>query len=145
MFDGHGFIKPSRTPRLSVRSKGMSQRPLTLWLGASALLVAGAFNLVTFVTGVFMLLSDFDESTTVVLLVALLLTAIFLVALPVWAGLAVLQRSASAAVWAVLYVVAQLLTAFLNIDPVQYFIFAIALTAAILLWIPGTRAYSRGP
>nr|RZI36037.1 hypothetical protein BJQ95_01570 [Cryobacterium sp. SO1] len=86
-----------------------------------------------------MLLSDFDESTTVVLLVALSLTAIFLVVLPVWTGIAVLQRSAFAAVWAVLFFVAQFLMAFLNIDPVQYVISAIALTAVVLLWIPATR------
>ena len=143
MFNRQGFMKPSWT-RLDVPSKRMSKRPLALWLGASALLVAGAFNLVTFVTGVFILLSDFDESTTVVFLVALSLTSIFIVVLPVWTGLAALQRSAFAAVWAILYFVAQFLMAFLNIDPVQYFISAIALTAAILLWIPATRAYSRG-
>ncbi|POH71248.1 hypothetical protein C3B59_01180 [Cryobacterium zongtaii] len=62
----------------------------------------------------------------------------------VWAGIAALQRSAFAAVWAVLYFVAQFLMAFLNIDPVQYFIYAIALAAAVLLWIPATRVYSRG-
>ncbi|WP_130177353.1 hypothetical protein [Cryobacterium sp. SO1] len=139
MFNGQGFMKPSRAPRLDVPSRKMSRRPLPLWLGASALLVAGAFNLVTFMTGVFMLLSDFDESTTVVLLVALSLTAIFLVVLPVWTGIAVLQRSAFAAVWAVLFFVAQFLMAFLNIDPVQYVISAIALTAVVLLWIPATR------
>lgn len=52
MFNGRGFIKPSRAPRLDMPSKRKSQRPLLLWLGASALLGAGAFNLVTFVTGV---------------------------------------------------------------------------------------------
>lgn len=144
MFTRQGFIKRSWTPRFDVPSKRMSKRPLTLWLGASVLLVAGAFNLVTFMTGVFMLLADFDESTTVVLLVALSLTSIFLVVLPVWTGIAALQRSAVAAVWAILYFVAQFLMAFLNIDPVQYFISAIALAAAMLLWVPATRAYSRG-
>ena len=106
--------------------------------------MAGAFNVVTYVTGVFILLSDFDESTTVVLLIALSLSAIFLVVLPLWTGVAALQRSVSAAGWAVLYFVAQFLVAFQSIDPVQYLISAVALAAAILLWIPATRAYSRG-
>jgi hypothetical protein len=144
MFNGQGYIKPSRTPRLDRPSRRKIQRPLTLWLGVSALLMAGAFNLVTYVTGVFILLSDFDESTTVVLLIALSLSAIFLVVLPLWTGVAALQRSVSAAVWAVLYFVAQFLVAFQSIDPLQYVISAVALAAAILLWIPATRAYSRG-
>ena len=144
MFNGQGFMKPSRTPRLGVSSKRQKQRPLTLWLGAAALFVAGALNLVTYVTGVVILLSDFDELTTWVLLVALSLSAIFLVVLPLWTGVAALQRSGSAAGWAVLFFIAQFLVAFQSIDPVQYSISAIALAAAILLWIPATRAYSRG-
>jgi hypothetical protein len=144
MFNGQGFMKPLRTPRLDVPSKRKSQRPLTLWLGASALLVAGAFNLVTFVTGVVILMSDYEESTTVVLLIALSLSAIFLVVLPVWTGIAALQRSAPASGWAILYFVSQFLVAFQSIDPVQYFISAIALVAAILLWVPATRVFSRG-
>ncbi|TFD76043.1 hypothetical protein [Cryobacterium fucosi] len=144
MFNGQGFMKPLRTPRLDVPSKRKSQRPLPLWLGASALLGAGAFNLVTFVTGVVILLSDYEESTTVVLLVALSLSAIFLVVLPFWTGIAALQRSATASGWAILYFVAQFLVAFQSIDPAQFFISAVALAAAILLWIPATRAYSRG-
>ena len=86
MLNGQGFIRPLRTPRLDVPSKRKSQRPLPLWLGASALLVAGAFNLVTFMTGVVILLSNYEESTTVVLRVALSLSAIFLVVLPFWTG-----------------------------------------------------------
>ena len=144
MFNGQGLMKPFRTPRLVVPSKRKSQRPSPLWLGASASLGAGAFNLVTFVTGVVILLSDYEESTTVVLLVALLLSAIFLVVLPFWAGIAALQRSATASGWAILYFVAQFLVAFQSIDPVQYFISGVALAAAILLWISVSRAYSRG-
>jgi hypothetical protein len=144
MFNDRGFMKHPRTPRLAAPLKRQSKRPLPLWFGASALLVAGAFNLVTYVTGVLILLSGFDESTTVVLLIALSLSALYLVVLPIWSGVAALQRSAFAAGWAVLYFVAQILVAFQSIDPVQYFISAIALAAAILLWIPATRAYSRG-
>jgi hypothetical protein len=144
MFNGQGFMKPPRMPRLDVPSKRKIQRPLPLWLGASALLVAGAFNLVTFVTGVVTLLSDYEESTTVVLLVALSLSAMFLVVLPLWTGIAALQRSATALVWAILYFVAQFLVAFQSIDPGQYIITAIALAAAILLWVPATRAYLQG-
>lgn len=99
--------------------------------------------MVTFVTGVVILLSEYEESTTLVLLVALSLSAIFLVVLPLWTGIAALQRSATASGWAILYFVAQFLVAFQSIDPVQYFISAIALAAAVLLWVPATRAYSR--
>lgn len=144
MLNGKGFMKPLRMPRLDLPSQRAS-RPLTLWLGASALLVAAAFNLVTYVTGVFSLLSqDFEESTTVVLLVALSLAAVFLVVLPLWTGIAALRGSATAAGWAILYFVAQFLVAFQSLDLVQYVISAVALAAAILLWIPATRAYSRG-
>ena len=144
MFNGQGFMKPFRTPRLDVPSKRKRQRPPPLWLEASALLGAGAFNLVTFVTGVVILLSDYEESTAVVLLVALLLSAIFLVVLPFWTGIAALQRSATASGWAILYFVAQFLVTLQSIDPVQYFISGVALAAAILLWISVSRADSRG-
>ncbi|TFC05290.1 hypothetical protein [Cryobacterium mannosilyticum] len=42
--------------------------------------------MVTFMTGVVILLSNYEESTTVVLRVALSLSAIFLVVLPFWTG-----------------------------------------------------------
>lgn len=136
-------MKLSRTLRFDVPVRTKRPRPVTLWLGGSGLLVAGATNLVTFVTGVVVLLSDFDDSTTVVLLVALSLAALFLVVLPLWTGIAALRRSAFAALWAVLYFVAQFLVAFESIDLFQYLIALVALAAVILLWVPASRTYSR--
>lgn len=142
---GQGFVKRVRTPWLTLRLKRKGPRPLTLWFGTSALLVAAAVNLVLFVAGVFSLLSQgFEESIFVVGLVALSLGAVVLVVLPLLTGIAALRGSATAARWATFYFVAEFLAAVVNLDPVEYLTVPLALAAAILLWIPATRAYSRG-
>jgi hypothetical protein len=115
-------FEPSRLPRLGLPLKGTS-RPLTLWLGSLTLLLAAAFNLSTFIWGVFSILSnDLETPTTAVLLVALSLAAVFLVVLPLFTGIAALRRSTAASAWATMYVVAQFLAAFQSLNAVQYLI-----------------------
>lgn len=137
----HPLRKPWRTSRLDFLYHQAS-RPLTLRLGGSALLVAATSNLVTYVTGMFSLFSQgFSESNAAVLLIPLSLTAVFLVILPLGTGIAALRGAASAAGWAILYVVTQFLLAFLSLNPSQYLNGVFALVGAILLWMPGARAY----
>ena len=144
MFDSRGFNRPWRIPRLEPPVM-RGARPRTLWIGGSALLVAAAVNLAIYLSGVFSLVAEgFDDSTTVVLLVALSLAAIFLVLLPLWTGIAVLRGSALGALWAFLYFVAQFAVAFQSLDPLLYGMAAVALAASILLWLPASRAYARG-
>lgn len=144
MLNGQGFIKLSRTNRFDLPKQKTSRRPLTVWFAACAVLAVSAFNLVTYIVGIIVLLNEFEESTTVVLLVALSLSALFLVALPLWVGVASLRGSATSAGWAIIFFVAQFLVAFQSLDPKQYVLSAIALAAAILLWVPASRAYARG-
>lgn len=138
---GHPLRKPWRPPRLDFLYHQAS-RPLTLRIGSSALLVAATSNLVTYLTDMFSLFSQgFSDSNAAVLLISSSLTAVFLVVLPLRTGIAALRGSVSAAGWAILYVVAQFLVACLSLNPSQYLNVVFALVGAILLWMPGARAY----
>lgn len=140
MMVGRGFMQQPQ----SSKAGSSSDRPISTLAAVAILLLAGAINLVVFISGVVSLLAGgFEGSTTAILLFALSSAAVFLVALPAITGWFAFRGSTMSVPLAVFYFVAQLLGAFQSMNALQYILAGVSLVGLILLLVPTSRQYIR--